>query len=705
MKKNASVYCRALAFVLVLISLTSYGANVRAQFLTNDDSTTSQGRFSPKDFGAGGRLSFSSGLEDASSEPLTVKAKIVAPPTEDASVDAARKPIGYLSIRTTVAPGWHIYSPTQGAGGKPTKFNKLTAKDAEVEFGAPMLATEVTLARDALGSTLEELLGKVDWLTPIYASDGQEQIELESLVVKGEVDALACSEGEGGACVPQNVKFTARFADGVDVAPILAKARELGASNAEPSPTQDLATVEGTVEEAPNATDVNSNAQSSVTTFASRNIFVLLVIAFFGGFILNFTPCVLPVVGLKILSFFQQAGKSRKRAFTLNVWYAVGTLAVFGALAFASVGLSFLFTRALFQIIMSAIVFIMALSLMGVWELQTPAFLGGEKSNELTEKEGAVGAVFKGIITTLLAIPCGAPLLSPALDWASETTRQGDVGLVVVIYLVIGLGMASPFLIAGAFPELLKFFPKPGAWLETFRKTMGYFLLIAVLWIVYSAPIEYQLPTLAFLFALWFACWNIGRNQYEIEAGRKKTVGWLVSLAVVVIVALFSFTFKGNPIKTTLQSASEAKMTRWAIRANRDGRLTQEHWALFDRATLDRELANGRPVVVDFTADWCMNCKFLEKTILHTQEIQDAFDAKNALTLTADWTNQDAQTPDVVAINELLDAHGARQVPTLMIFTPEAPEAPVVLRGLYTKSALLEALATLPDQTDATNGR
>ena len=90
-----------------------------------------------------------------------------------------------------------------------------------------------------------------------------------------------------------------------------------------------------------------------------------------------------------------------------------------------------------------------------------------------------------------------------------------------------------------------------------------------------------------------------------------------------------------------------------------------------------------------------MNCKFLEKTILHTPEIEKLFDEKNILTLTADWTNQDAQTPDILAVNELLDANGARQVPTLMIFTPQNPDKPLVLTGLYSKAALVETLNAL----------
>lgn len=637
------------------------------------------------------------------SAPLTVDAKFSR--GTDAALadefwsenDAAKgEVVGILTIKTKVADGWHIYSPTQGAGGTPTTF-AISVDGGAFEVGAVRLATPFKTV-EFFGDSLEELTGDVDWIAPIRraSAENADAAPLAELKITGTVDALACSEGDGAACVPQKVEFLAKFDDAADPTAVLDAAKKF-AENAE---TTQVAQVAQNVESAESSgiaqvETAGDDGAGGTTQFKSQNWFVLLISAFLGGLILNVTPCVLPVIGLKILSFFENAGRSRSKAFMLNVWYSVGVAIVFGALAFASVGLSFLFTRALFQILMSSIVFAMALSLIGVWELQTPAFLGGQKSNELTAKEGPVGAIFKGIITTLLAIPCGAPLLSPVLDWASETTRQGEIGLVVVVYLTIGLGMASPFLLAGAFPELLKFFPKPGAWMETFRKTMGFFLLGAVVWILYSAPLEFQLPTTAFLFALWFACWNVGRNQFEFDAGKKKAVGWGVSALVVLVVGVFAFNFPGNPNDFTLQSASENKLTRWGIRAQRDGRLTQEHWKLFDRATLDAELAKGRPVVVDFTADWCMNCKFLERTILHTPEATAVFDAKNAVTLTADWTNQNGDSPDILEINELLDANGARQVPTLMIFSPKNPEKPIVLRGLYTKAALFEAMESV----------
>lgn len=642
---------------------------------------------------------------NADAAPLTVAAQLAPIPDSVNApefAESGRTLVGFLTLQTTAAPGWHIYSPTQGDGGSPTKISVDAAPSFEV--GPFRLATPFKIV-ESTGFKLEELTGTADWIAPLTVSADAAPADvaafLADLKATGQVSALACSDGEGGSCFPQNVEFSAAFDASRDAAPIWAAAEKLASAASTDAATKtetsaDVATDEKT-DKIAKTKQTDADAPAEKTSFASRRFALLLLYAFLGGLILNATPCVLPVVGLKIMSFFDQAGQKRSKAFMLNVWYTLGVSVVFFALAFASVGLSFLFTRALFQVLMSVIVFALALSLMGLWELQAPAFLGGQKSNELTSKEGSVGAFFKGLITTLLAIPCGAPLLSPTLDWAAETARQGEIGLVVVVYLVIGVGMSSPFLLAGAFPELLKFFPKPGLWMETFRKTMGYFLLIAVAWILYSAPLDYQLPTVALLFAIWFACWNIGRNQFEYgpDAFKKKAVGWGVSAFVVAAVVFASFDFPGNPFETTLRPAVEKKMLRWAERAEKAGLLAAEKekpWRLFDRATLDAELAAGRVVVVDFTADWCVNCKFLEKTILHTPEALDALSARGVVTMTADWTNQDAQTPDVLAINELLDATGARQVPKLMFFSPDDPENPVVLSGLYSADKFFETL-------------
>ncbi|MBR4103175.1 MAG: hypothetical protein IKK39_03810, partial [Thermoguttaceae bacterium] len=405
---------------------------------------------------------------DASSAPLAVAAQLAplpastgagaandadASPTPEVAAlvaelaESKRTLVGFLTLQTTAAPGWHIYSPTQGDGGSPTKISVDAAPTFEV--GPFRLATPFKIV-ESTGFKLEELTGTADWIAPITvaadAAPADVAAFLADLKATGQVSALACSDGEGGSCFPQNVEFSAVFDASRDAAPIWAAAEKLAsaASTAAASKTEtsaDVATDDDKSGKIAKTEQTDADAPAEKTSFASRRFALLLLYAFLGGLILNATPCVLPVIGLKIMSFFDQAGQKRSKAFMLNVWYTLGVSVVFFALAFASVGLSFLFTRALFQILMSVVVFALALSLMGLWELQAPAFLGGQKSNELTSKEGSVGAFFKGLITTLLAIPCGAPLLSPTLDWAAETARGGETGLVVVVYLVIGLGM------------------------------------------------------------------------------------------------------------------------------------------------------------------------------------------------------------------------------------------------------------------------
>jgi thiol:disulfide interchange protein len=402
----------------------------------------------------------------------------------------------------------------------------------------------------------------------------------------------------------------------------------------------------------------------------ASSIGMALLFAFLGGLILNIMPCVLPVIGLKILSFFEQAGQSRSRAFWLNVWYSAGMLSVFMVLAAFGVTLSQMFTERLFGIIMAAVVFAMALSLMGLWELQVPSFLGSGKAQKLTQQEGVGGAFFKGIITTLLAIPCGAPLLSPAVKWAGEQVQAGAPQNVYLAFGVIGLGMATPYLIIGAFPELLRFLPKPGAWMETFKKAMGYFLLVAVVWILYFVPLADGIPTIALLFGIWLACWLVGRVPIT-ASGSAKAVSWAAALLVIGLTYFTSFHW-------VLRPAMEARIARLTDR--------DPDWQPFTRARFDELVAANQTVLVDFTADWCLTCKTLEHTVLKTDQAKSVFAEHGVVTMVADWTDGDKE------VTEMLDALGGRQVPVVAIFPAGDPARPIILRGWYNKQSLADAI-------------
>jgi thiol:disulfide interchange protein len=345
-----------------------------------------------------------------------------------------------------------------------------------------------------------------------------------------------------------------------------------------------------------------------------------------------------------------------------------------------SVGLSKLFTVSIFNIVMCVVVFAMSLSLMGIWELSAPAFLGRGESVKLMSKEGFVGAFFKGIITTLLAIPCGAPLLSPAISWSDQQIRSGQTTLVILVYATIGIGMGLPYLIIGAFPELLRFLPKPGEWMETFRKTMGFALLIAVVWILYFIELAKIVPMITLLFAIWYACWSIGRLDITTRITQRLTA-WLTSLALVIVVTLFTFNIPFIKMPVTLENAMQRRLENWA------GLRTEGHWASYSHKRFEQELIeNKRTVLIDFTADWCANCKFLEATVLESKEVIEAVENKNIVTFRADCTKSDQEG------TQLLRRLGAESVPTMAIFNPENPTEPQIIRGNYHAATLLQQL-------------
>ncbi|MGL6225064.1 MAG: protein-disulfide reductase DsbD family protein [Thermoguttaceae bacterium] len=642
-------------------------------------------------------------------------------PTSPPSVGA------YLVVQARLGEGWHLYSITQPDGG-PLRGMFSLARSGEYEpLGPFQTASEVDVEYSDLydGLAIESHVNSATWICPLQLNG---TTTIETLQVSGKFDGQICQDADrGGVCVQVNgERFTAEYSPDFDVAPLLKKAAEIadflqkvgkgeeqwneqreergGEERAEQGRERErqgekqggertltsstgLTSAKG--EEGSNegkgATgkeqliDLEYRPQETVQV---NQLSTALLYAFLGGLILNIMPCVLPVIGLKILSFFEQAGKSRVRAFVLNLWYSLGLLSVFIVLAFLSVGLSRMFTYDLFNIIMVCIVFTMSLSLMDVWELRVPSFLGSGKSVALMEQEGAIGAFFKGIITTLLAIPCGAPLLSPALSWADEQIRAGSSTNVLIAYVCIGLGMSSPYLLIGAFPELLRFLPKPGMWMLTFKKIMGFFLLVAVVWILYFISLDCIVPVIALLFALWFACWLIGRLPLTASQ-TERGISWFFGLFVVILVLLFSFNLPNIPNPYTLQNAMSTRLNDWA------GINEEKFWQPFSENKLKHFLEQDRPVLVDFTADWCMSCKYFEATVLQTEEIKKLLEEKGVESLKADCTKQNME--GAVFLAKL----GSSSVPVLALFQPDHPDQPIVIRGGFSRNTVVDLLQTI----------
>lgn len=582
---------------------------------------------------------------------------------------------GQLSITARIKPTWHIYSITQPPGGPlPTEI-KLRYSEAFRLLGAfhasPPPKRKSEPAFEDLVVEIHD--DRVTWRAPIEI---ESRVDPATLGIEGVIRVQACSPSN---CLPpQELVFTAVLGGEVlssaeaPTPPMSAESGARQAADRQISSGDSTAIKRRTLEIAAH----NELKQTSLVP--------IMGLGFLGGLILNLMPCVLPVIGLKILSFVEQAGHSRRQALVLNTWYSLGLLSVFVVLAGLAVSISLgwgqLFSFTGFNVALAAVVFTMGLSLLGVWEIPIPGLLGSGKANDLSRREGALGAFCKGVLTTLLATPCSGPFLASALAWA-----VGQPPLrTYAVFLSVGIGMASPYLLISVFPSLIRLLPKPGPWMDTFKQLMGFVLLGTVAYLLTLIPWAYMVPTVAFLFGLWAACWWIGRTPLTSNFSRKARA-WSSAAAFAGAVWFVTFGWLGGVMAGRFE-----RRLQMACRNSDNGPAAlgedQLRWRPFSREAFDELIAAQNTVMVDFTADWCMTCKTLEKFVLNTPRTCSAVRRNGVVTLRADWTHA---SPEVT---QMLDLLGSRQVPVIAIFPAGSANHPIVLRGGYTQEVLLSAL-------------
>ena len=251
--------------------------------------------------------------------------------------------------------------------------------------------------------------------------------------------------------------------------------------------------------------------------------------------------------------------------------------------------------------------FVFALSFLGIWEIPIPGFVGSGKMNDLAGGEGPSGAFFKGVLTTLLATPCSGPLLAPALAFfVSQPPYVAYLG-----FGAAGLGMASPYLVIGAFPKLVSFLPKPGVWMDTFKHVMGFVLLGTVVFLLTFLEEAYVVPTVAFLVGLWAAFWWIGRVPLTEDLDAKLRA-WGAAGALAVLIGLFSFTWLTDVMESRFQRAVDRQLARRTtedgahvtVTSAADEAENELPWQPFSLALLKRLTSEQATILVDFTADW-----------------------------------------------------------------------------------------------------
>ncbi len=418
--------------------------------------------------------------------------------------------------------------------------------------------------------------------------------------------------------------------------------------------------VPGEVAEAPGKPGA-APATSGVTTITAIGL------AFFGGIILNLMPCVFPVLFLKGLALVQSSGEERSRlrshglVYTLGIlvsfWAIVGVLLILRA-GGSQAGWGFQLQSPTFIALLAAGLFFFALSLAGQFDLGLSlTSVGGG----LAQKQGYTGSFFTGVLATIVATPCTAPLMGAAIGFALAQ----PAGITFAVFTALGLGLATPYLALSFQPAWTRILPRPGAWMEILKQLTAVPLFATVIWLVwvygrlYSSGVavgqgvDHLALLLCTLLLLAITGWALGK--WPAKAG--STIAAVLIAAIGLAIPLY------QPKDTSLV------------------------WAPYTKQALDQARAAGNPVFIDFTAAWCLSCQVNERAVLKSQDVQKQFSQHHVTLLRADWTQYDAEiTKELASLNR-------SGVPTYVIYPAATTAAADVLPELLTKDLVLSALA------------
>ncbi len=397
-----------------------------------------------------------------------------------------------------------------------------------------------------------------------------------------------------------------------------------------------------------------------------------LLFAFIGGLILNLMPCVFPVLGIKVMSFVQHAEGEQKRlrqqglAFlggvVISFWILAGLLIVLRA-AGESIGWGFQLQSPVFVTLLAILFLLMALNLSGVFEfgmrLQTAA--GNIQSQH--NRSNLLDAFLSGVLATIIATPCTAPFMGAALGF----TLAQPAHVSLLVFTAVALGMATPILLLSIFPAWLRYLPKPGTWMDTFKQFMAFPLFATVAWLAWVLGSQQGNDGVAMLLfgmvIVALGAWLYGRWQVD-----RPVRALVAAIALLLIGAAIAWPAAApDRVASSGSSASAA-----------------EAWIPFSKQKVAELRGQGRAVFIDFTATWCITCQVNKRIALNQTDVLRRFDDLNIVRMRADWTVKDP------AITEALAEFGRNGVP-LYVFYPANGE-PKLLPEVLTPAIVLAAL-------------
>lgn len=423
----------------------------------------------------------------------------------------------------------------------------------------------------------------------------------------------------------------------------------------------------------------------------SQSLWLYLVLAFLGGMILNLMPCVLPVLGLKVFSLMNHGKEGPKSLMGQGLAFLAGTLSSFLALATVmvvlksggrAIGWGFQFQEPGFVLFMALVVGVFALNLLGLFEVS----LGWKTQTALdkaSRKSGLAGAFWGGAFMTLLATPCTAPMLSPAMAFAFSQSTW----VLYVFMGVVALGLAFPYTLVCMVPAARRYFPKPGDWMVRLKELMGYMMLLTLIWLLYTfgqMAGNYALSLLLTMMVIFaMGLWLFRILPWCSPLAEKSAPRVLTAWIMVIVWLGFGFKYV-LPAMSQHELDLKAKQKSAKIVDLSTASPEDLYKKPFDPVLIQKLNARGLDVFVDFTADWCISCHANEKIALDPKEVDDLFKQGKPVLLIGDYTHQDPM------ISAELAKYGRSGVPMYVLY--KANGQTEVLPEVITKDLVMSAI-------------
>ncbi|MHC4166701.1 MAG: protein-disulfide reductase DsbD family protein [Planctomycetota bacterium] len=530
----------------------------------------------------------------------------------------------YANPETATAPGFEL---------------KVSAKSDDFEFGDPVFP-KWEIFTDPTGSQVEVYAGDFTVFVPI--AEAKDQADASPSDVEVMITGQACTSK---ICLL-------------------------------PFETTLQATVDWSLRDSWAQIELESPGEPEVAVETAagpaRSIWIALALAFAAGLALNIMPCVWPVLPIVIMRIVDQAKHGKRQSIMMGLAFCAGILLFFATLATANIILQSFYDRSLswgdhlrnptIVTALSLLMIVMALFMFGIFTFAIPSSIASKSGSG----KGYTGSIGMGFLAAILSTPCSFGLLTVAFVWA-----QGQPLIIgTLAIMVIGLGMAAPYAILTSVPGWLARLPRGGRWMELFKQSLGFVLLIIAVKLIKAVPDANKINLLYFAVILSFGVW-VWANwvPYGTKLPRKLLVRGVIALLVV---SAFWFFFKPELVD----------------------------WQEYDGTLIETAKSEQTPVLIKFTADWCTNCEVVDKFVYQRKDVAKLIDKKGVLAIKGDTTES-----RYAATVDLKDVYNEPGVPVTVLWLPERTE-PVRLHELFFDDELKRLLETLPDkdQTKTTEG-